>query len=62
MLLIVENTWVLLMPVVKRLEGVHVRILIQVKKLMAKRLNDRSWRKVAADRLLQRLGTQPLHI
>ena len=60
MLLFVANTWVLLAPIMNRLEVVHVEFLIQVMKLKAKILKDGSWRKVEADRLLNGAGTQPL--
>ena len=56
------DTWVLLAPMAHRLEGVHVGFLRQVTKLKAKILKGVSWRKVAADRVLQGSGTQPLQI
>ena len=59
-LLFGADTWVLSAPMVQRLEGVHVGFLRQVNKLKAKRLRDGSWRKVAAEKLLQGAETQPL--
>ena len=55
-----EETWVLLAPMAQRLEGFHVGFLRQVKKLKSKRRKNGLWRKVAADKVLQGSGTQPL--
>ena len=59
-LLFGAETWVLLLPMAQRLEGVHVGLLRQVNKLKEKSLNDGLWRKVAIDKVLQGAGTQPL--
>ena len=50
----------LLAPIAQKTEGVHVGLLRQMTNLKTKRLKDGSWRKVAADRVLQGAGTQQL--
>ena len=47
LLLFRPETWVLLVPMAQRLEGVHVGFLKQVTKPKAKRLRDVLWRKAA---------------
>ena len=54
------DRWVLLAPMTQRLEGFHVGLLRQVRKLKAKRQRDGSWRKVASDKAIQGEGTQLL--
>ena len=51
----------LLAPMAKRLEGIHMGFLIQETKLKAKSLNYKSWRRVVSDKVIQGEGTQPLH-
>ena len=53
-------TWVFFAPMAKRLYEVRMGFLRQVTKLKAKKLKDGSWLKLTADRVLQRLVTQPL--
>ena len=59
-LLFGAKTWVLSPPMAQSLEGVHVGLLRQVKNLKAKSMEEGLWQKVAADRVLQGAGTQPL--
>ena len=59
-LLFGAETWLLLAPMSQRLERVSVGFLRQVTNMKAKRLRDGSWRKVVADKVLQRVGTQLL--
>ena len=61
MLLLGQDTWVFSSPIAQRLEVVDVGFLIQVTKLKAKRLKEGLWWKVAAKKVLQGAGTQPLH-
>ena len=61
LLLFGVETWVLSMPMARRLEGVHVGFPRQVNKLKAKSLKYDTWRNVAVDIMLQGAGTQPLH-
>ena len=54
-----EN-WVLSAPMAQRLKGVRVGFLRQVTNIKKKILKDGLWQKVAAYRVLQGVGTQPL--
>ena len=61
LLLFGVETWVLPVPMARRLEVVHVGFPRQVNKLKAKSLKYDTWRNVSVDRMLQGAGTQPLH-
>ena len=61
-LLFGDEMWVLLAPISQRIEGVCVGFLRQVTKLKGKNMRGGLWQKVAAKKVLQGAGTQPLHI
>ena len=54
--------WVLLAPMMKRLEGAHVSFLRQVTQKQATGHRDGYWRQVTAESVLQGAGTQSLRI
>ena len=60
MMLFGAETWVLLVTMTQRLEGVHVGFLRQVTKLKGKRLRYGLWLKVVVDTVLQGSGKQPI--
>ena len=59
-LLFGAETWVLLVAMLKKLEGVHVGFLQHTRGMKAQRLGDAIWKKEGQYRVLQAAGTEPL--
>ena len=60
MLLFGSETWVLIVEIMQKLEGVHVGLLRQVTGKKAQRIGDKTWNKEGADSVLQETGIKHL--
>ena len=59
-LLFGDKTWVMLVAMLKKIEGVHVGFLQQMTGMKAQRLGDVIWKKEGQDRVLQAAVTELL--
>ena len=54
------ETWVFPYTMSRKIEGVHVGFLRRITRQRAVQQKDGTWRKVAAEMVLEKAGTQPL--